>query len=290
MTFKVLILGGTAEGRSLALRLADDARYETLLSYAGRTEHLQPPGVPYRVGGFGGVEGLSAFLRGEGVFDPLARPTARFDSSLAPSAPFDAPLARPVTRFDALIDTTHPYAARMSAHAVAAAQQTNTPLLRLERPAWRAREGDSWTHVRDMEQAARATGALKKRVFLTVGRQETSVFACAPQHDYLVRAIDDFAHRLPHARLLLARGPFALHDERALLERERIELMVSKNAGTSATYAKIEAARELGIPVIMVARPMLPEAQEVTTLDAVVAWLAALHEVHHGASGSLRGV
>lgn len=188
--------------------------------------------------------------------------------------------------FAALVDTTHPYAARMSAHAVAAAHLTGTPLLRLERPPWREREGDRWTHVSDMEQAARALGSEQKRVFLTVGRQETPVFACAPQHDYLVRAIDDFAHGLPHARLLLARGPFALPDERALLERERIELVVSKNAGTPATYPKIEAARQLGIPVIMVARPQVPEAREVTTLADVVAWLAELH----GASASLRGV
>ena len=250
-------MGGTAEGRGLAGRLASDARFETLLSYAGRTEQLRPPGVPYRVGGFGGIDGLSALLRAQG--------------------------------FAALVDATHPYAARMSAHAVAAAQQTGIPLLRLERPPWQQRQGDNWAHVSDMESAARATGAAKKRVFLTVGRQETPAFAAAPQHDYLVRAIDDFAHGLLHARLLLARGPFAQADERALLERERIELLVSKNAGTPATYGKIEAARALGIPVIMVARPALPAAREVTTLDGVIAWLAALHDTH-GSSGSLRGV
>jgi precorrin-6A/cobalt-precorrin-6A reductase len=254
MTFKVLILGGTAEGRWLCERLRADTHYETLLSYAGRTEQLQPPGVPHRIGGFGGVEGLSAFLRAEG--------------------------------FAALVDATHPYAARISANAVAAAQRTGTPLLRLQRPPWPEHEADNWTHVSDMHEAARAIGAETKRVFLTVGRQETPVFASAPQHDYLVRAIDDFAHGLPRARLLLARGPFALADERALLETERIQLVVSKNAGTPATYAKIEAARALGIAVIMVARPPVPEAREVTTLDDVVLWLAALH----GASDNLRGV
>jgi precorrin-6A/cobalt-precorrin-6A reductase len=253
MAFRVLILGGTGEGRWLSERLATDARYQTLLSYAGRTESLVRPDVPHRVGGFGGVDGLAAFLR-EG-------------------------------EFQALVDTTHPYAARISANAVAAAERTVTPLLRLARPAWRAVVGDQWTEVQDMTAAARATGGEPRRVFLTVGRQETPVFASAPQHDYLVRAIDDFEHGLPRAKLHLARGPFALADERALLERERVQLLVSKNAGTPATYPKLQAARELQIPVIMVARPALPKAQETDSLDGILAWLDRLH----GASRSLRG-
>jgi precorrin-6A/cobalt-precorrin-6A reductase len=253
MAFKVLILGGTGEGRWLSERLATDARYQTLLSFAGRTESLARPGLPHRVGGFGGVDGLSTFLR-EGDFR-------------------------------ALVDTTHPYAARISANAVAAAARTHTPLLRLSRPIWRAVAGDRWIEVPHMEAAARATGSEAKRVFLTVGRQETPVFAGAPQHDYLVRAIDDFQHGLRHAQLILARGPFALADERALLERERVQLLVSKNAGTPATYPKLQAARELQIPVIMVARPTLAEARETDSLDGVLAWLDALH----GASPSLRG-
>jgi precorrin-6A/cobalt-precorrin-6A reductase len=253
MALRVLILGGTGEGRWLSERLLRDGRYQTLLSFAGRTETLQRPDVPHRIGGFGGVQGLAAFLREGG--------------------------------FDALVDTTHPYAARISSNAVAAAAQAHVPLLRLERPAWPRQPGDRWREVADMSAAAEALAGPARRVFLTVGRQELPAFASAPQHDYLIRAIDDFAVSLPRARVLLARGPFALADERALLEREGIELLVSKNAGTSATYPKIEAARALGLDVIMVSRPPLPAAEQTSSLAGVEAWLAKLHNT----SRSLRG-
>jgi precorrin-6A/cobalt-precorrin-6A reductase len=253
MSFHVLILGGTTEGRLLTERLATDARYQTLLSFAGRTRSLQLPSTPHRVGGFGGVLGLAAFLR--------------------------------AGRFDALIDATHPFAAQMSEHAVEAAALTDTPLIRLERGEWQAVAGDHWTCVADMPAAARALGDVPKRVFLTVGRLEVSAFSIAPQHTYLVRAIDAFDTGLPNARLLTARGPFALHDELLLLERERIEVVVSKNAGTAATYAKIEAARSRQLPVIMVRQPRVPAAHTATSIEAVVSWLHALH----GASLSQRG-
>ncbi|MDB4987287.1 MAG: precorrin-6x reductase [Myxococcaceae bacterium] len=246
-------MGGTGEGRWLSERLASDARYETLLSFAGRTEGLQHPGVPHRVGGFGGADGLATFLR-EG-------------------------------RFDALVDTTHPYAARISANAVAAARATATPLIRLARPAWTRVDGDRWLDVASMDEAARALDGVPRRVFLTVGRQEVAAFESAPQHDYLIRAIDRFETSLPRARLLLARGPFELAAELDLLAREQIELLVSKNAGTSATYPKIEAARQLGMEVIMVGRPSVPGALEARSLEGVQAWLEQLH----GASRSLRG-
>lgn len=243
MTIKVLILGGTSEGRLLAERLADDARFDVLLSFAGRTENLQRPELPHRVGGFGGAQGLASFLLDGG--------------------------------YQTLVDATHPFAAQISANAVDAAAQSGVPLLRLMRPAWQKQEGDNWLEVRDMAQAVLALGTEPRRVFLTVGKLELPAFESAPQHTYLVRTIDTLTLRLPHARLLTARGPFALADELALLERERIELLVSKNAGTKATYAKLEAARQLGIPVIMVARPTLPAAAEVSTLAEVEAWLAS---------------
>jgi precorrin-6A/cobalt-precorrin-6A reductase len=253
MTLKLLILGGTSEGRLLAEQLASDAhasvhapKWAALLSFAGRTQSLLRPGVPHRVGGFGGIDGLESFLR-EGAYD-------------------------------ALIDATHAFAAQMSAHAVAAAARTGTPLLRVERPAWRPVAGDLWHEVPDMDRAARALGSQPRRVLLSVGRLEASAFAVAPQHDYLVRAVDPFDPGLPRARVLCARGPFSLEAELSLLRDERIEVLVSKNAGTPATYAKLAAARRLGLPVVMVARPALPAAPTVSTLEAAHDWLAALHD------------
>ncbi len=234
----MLILGGTLPSRQLATRLAHDPRVQPLLSLAGRTENPSLPGdVPCRVGGFGGVEGLTDFLRG----------------------------------FDALIDATHAFAAQISSHAVVAAQAANVPLLRLVTPPW-PRE-DNWIDVPDMQAAARALGSEPKRVFLTIGRLEVGAFQLAPQHQYLVRSVDAFDPGLPHATVLTARGPFRLEDERALLERERIDVLVSKNAGTRATYDKLHAAREASLPVIMVARPVLPPAHEVSSVERAVAWL-----------------
>ena len=252
MAFKVLILGGTHEGRLLAERLAGDG-YDSLLSFAGRTASLQRPNTPHRVGGFGGVEGLCRFLRAACI--------------------------------DALIDATHPFAAQMSSHAVTACERSATPLIRLARPAWQPTGADHWLDVPDMQAAAQALGDDPHRVFLSVGRLEIQAFSVAPQHDYLIRAVDMFATELPRARVIAARGPFELSDETRLLERERIEILVSKNSGTAATYAKIEAARALAIPVVMVARPQLPAAPTADTLARVIEWLNALH----GDSSSQRG-
>ncbi|HEX4355257.1 MAG TPA: cobalt-precorrin-6A reductase, partial [Polyangiales bacterium] len=228
MAFKLLILAGTYEGRVLGERLASDPRFDVLLSYAGATATLRAPNVPHRVGGFGGIDGLANYLRIEAM--------------------------------DAVVDATHAFAAQMSSNAVAACARTGTPLIRLERAAWRAQANDRWIDVSDMRTAAAALGPKRRRVFLSIGKTEVSAFALAPQHDYLIRAIDHFEPGLPCARVIAARGPFEYSEEIALLERERIELIVSKNAGTSATYAKIEAARALGLPVVMVARPALPPA------------------------------
>jgi precorrin-6A/cobalt-precorrin-6A reductase len=254
MTLRVLILGGTTEGRVLAERLAVDARFDALLSFAGRTASLQRPAVPHRIGGFGGAHGLAEFLKRE--------------------------------RFDALIDATHPFAAQMSSNAAIAAEQTQTPWIRFERGAWDAMPGDRWVRVRRMAEAALAIGVESRRVFLSVGRTEVDAFRAAPQHEYLIRAVDVFEPQLPRARVLAARGPFALADETELLMRERIQVVVSKNSGTDATYAKIEAARALALPVIMVERPSLPPAPLAHTLSDVEAWLATLHAAP-GPTGAL---
>lgn len=245
MTLRVLILGGTTEGRLLSERLAADPRFDALLSFAGRTASLQRPGVPHRIGGYGGARGLAEFLKRE--------------------------------RFDALIDATHPFAAQMSSNAAIAAEQTRTPWIRFERDAWRPVPGDRWVRVGRMAEAASAIGVEPRRVFLSVGRTEVDAFRAAPQHAYLIRAVDAFEPQLPRARVLAARGPFAFAAETELLVRERVEVVVSKNSGTDATYAKIEAARALALPVIMVERPSLPPAPLANSLRDVEAWLATLH-------------
>ena len=225
----------------LAEQLASDARFLALLSFAGRTASLHAPAVPHRIGGFGGVTGLTEFLK--------------------------------AGNFEALIDATHPFAAQMSANAVQAAQALGLPLLRVERPAWQEIAGDRWQQVDDMQAAASALGPTPRRVFLTIGRLEIDAFRSAPQQHYLVRAVDPFELPLPAARLIAARGPFDMQAERELLQREAIEVIVSKNAGTPATYAKIAAARALALPVIMVRRPQLPAAETVATIDEALLWI-----------------
>ncbi|MCE9649037.1 MAG: cobalt-precorrin-6A reductase [Parvibaculum sp.] len=245
MTTKILILGGTSEASALARALADDARFDALMSFAGRVRDIAEPAIPHRIGGFGGAEGLARFID--------------------------------VNAIDALVDATHPFAAQMSANAVAAAAEAGVPLLRFERPAWTRRTGDRWTEVADMGQAAKALGAAQRRVFLTVGKLEIAAFHAAPGHDYLIRAIDAFDPGLPLARVIAARGPFTVEDERALLRGERIDVVVTKNSGAAATAAKIEAARDLGIEVVMVTRPQLPPAEAVQSVGDAMEWLRRLH-------------
>jgi precorrin-6A/cobalt-precorrin-6A reductase len=247
---RLLILGGTTEASALAKRLPNIAGIEPLLSLAGRTERPATAIVPMRVGGFGGVDGLARFLREE--------------------------------RIGAVVDATHPFAARISANAVEACAATRTPLIAFTRPAWEAVPGDRWTSVASPEAAATALGREGRRVFLTVGRLSLDAFAAAGHHLYVVRAID--APRpiraLPRHRLILARGPFGLAEEMALMKAEGIEILVSKNSGGAATYAKIEAARLLGLPVIMIERPNPPRSDALTDVEAVIAWI----EAHRSAS------
>ncbi len=218
---------------------------DAILSLAGATANPAPSPVPQRIGGFGGPEGLAAYLRAE--------------------------------RIDAVVDATHPFAARMSANAMAACRATATPLVVFTRPPWARQEGDRWIEVATMAEAVDALGASSKTVFLTQGRLLLAAFARAPQHCYLVRAIDPpaEAEALVDCRLILARGPFALADELALMQAEKVETLVTKNSGGRATYAKIEAARMLGVEVVIVKRPKPPEAETLYDLDSVIAWVAA---------------
>ena len=223
--------------------LASRADLAVTLSLAGRTAQPLPQPVPVRVGGFGGAEGLADYLSAEHI--------------------------------DALIDATHPYAAAISANAAEAARAAHVPLLSLRRPPWKRVAGDSWVEVETMEQAVQALGQAPRRVFLALGRKELAPFASAPQHLYLVRSVDpvDPPLAVPQAIYLTARGPFSEADDRALIERHRIDAIVAKNSGGTATYGKIAAARALHLPVIMLKRPALPDTESVERVEEVLAWL-----------------
>ncbi|TCT13570.1 precorrin-6A reductase [Tepidamorphus gemmatus] len=254
---KVLILGGTSEASALARRLAGDVRFETVLSLAGVTKAPAAQPVPVRRGGFGGAGGLADHLRQAG--------------------------------FGALVDATHPFADRISANAAEAARIAGVPLLAVRRPAWQPQAGDRWCEVADMTAAAAALGIAPKRVLLTVGRQDLAAFLTAPQHRYVVRSVDPPAAELlpPDAEVITARGPFDEAGERALMTAHGIEVLVTKNSGGAATRAKLGAARALGIPVVIVARPPEPPVETVIGADEAYAWL----ERRHGEScGALRGV
>ena len=165
----------------------------------------------------------------------------------------------------------------MSASAVAACRMTHSPLVVFTRPPWTPEDGDRWIEVATMDEAVDALGAERKTVFLTQGRLQLAAFARAPQHRYLVRTIDRpvEAEALTDCKLILARGPFALADELALMRSETVETLVAKNSGGRATYPKIEAARLLGVRVVVVRRPKPSEAETLHDLDAVLAWIAA---------------
>lgn len=247
MTERVLILGGTTEARQLAGKLAQRGDLAVTLSLAGRTESPVPQGVPTRSGGFGGVEGLAAYLRREQI--------------------------------NLLIDATHPYAANISRNAAEAARAAGVPIFALRRPAWEPAAGDRWALVADAAEAVKALGPEPRKVFLALGRQEIAEFASAPQHAYVIRSVDPVEPPLdvPDATYILARGPFAEADELELLKTHRVDAIVAKNSGGSATYGKIAAARKLGIEVILFRRPILPDvpaaARVEELLEKVDHWL-----------------
>jgi len=256
---RVLVLGGTSEASELARRLADDTRFSLTLSLAGRTASPLPQPISQRVGGFGGADGLAGWLAAEHI--------------------------------EAIIDATHPFAARISAHAVTAARRAGVPILTLRRPPWQRQAGDAWTCVDSAEAAAAALGGERKHVFLTIGRQELAAFRAAPQHAYLIRSIDppDENDLPPDAELILQRGPFDDQAESALMRTRAIDVLVAKNSGAAATYAKIAAARALRLPVIMIDQPQKPSGIVVNDVAAACAWLSALVDDHSGAP-SERGV
>ena len=254
---RVLVLGGSTEGGALVRALRDDARFDTTLSLAGVTRApLIDAGIATRIGGFGGAEGLAAWLRNHAI--------------------------------DALVDATHPFAQQISRNAVLACAETGVPMLRVDRPEWRPVPGDRWSMVADMPEAAVVLGPVPRRVLLTIGRKDLAPFRDQPQHNYIVRSVDAPPLELLPLRchLVTARGPFDADAELALLRDFAIEVIVTKNSGGHATDAKLDAARRLGLAVVMIARPAPVEGPAVPDCQSALSWL----EERHQPSDTLRAV
>jgi precorrin-6A/cobalt-precorrin-6A reductase len=247
---RALILGGTSDAGRLADAIAR-AGIAAVYSYAGRTQAPVAQALPIRIGGFGGANGLAEFIQRE--------------------------------RITHVIDATHPFAAEMSRNAVAACATTGTALIALERPPWTRSADDNWIEVADIDAAVAALPETPACVFLAIGRQHLSPFSARPQHAYTLRFVDppDAPLPLPHADIIVSRGPFTLAGDLDLMRTRGIGWLVARNAGGSGARAKIDAARELGLPVIMIARPYLPERLRAETIDDVLAWLG--HDTRLGA-------
>jgi precorrin-6A/cobalt-precorrin-6A reductase len=252
---RILILGGTTEARRLAEALSKRPQLDVVLSLAGRTAAPLAQPVPGRIGGFGGVEGLASYLADEAI--------------------------------DLLVDATHPFATQISRNAVAAARLAAVPGFALCRAAWEPVEGDRWQSVSDVPAAVAALGAHRRNVLLAIGRQEAHHVNVAPQHAYWVRSVDPVEPPLTVTEVSYIRdiGPFHLDDEIELMRRHRIDVVVTKNSGGDATYAKIEAARKLGLEVIMIKRQAFSDIPTFTTVEA-----ALCHIDHFVTSPRKRGV
>lgn len=242
---RILILGGTGEGIELASRLSQWGQVRTISSLAGRVDEAKRPEGVVRIGGFGGVDGLESYLTKNAI--------------------------------DVVVDVTHPFAAQISRNAELACARSGLPLVALIRPPWVQVTGDLWHEVADFQDAARLVDSRSGRVFLSIGRQEVESFAGYENAWFLIRAIQEPTGRLPrHRDVLLQRGPFNLDEELRLLQDHSINCVVSKNSGGSATYAKIQAARLLGIPVVMIKRPAKHKVPTVETLESAISVISSL--------------
>ncbi len=244
----VLILGGTTEAYALASRLTARSDRRVITSLAGRTSNPRLPAGECRIGGFGGPDGLADYIRQTGV--------------------------------TALVDATHPFASRMGWNAWNGADLAGIPLLRLERPAWVAGPQDRWHLADNWDSLATLTEQHARRALLAVGRQELAPFARLDHVWFLIRSVDAPTPMPPfaQAQLLLARGPFGLDDERALLDTHQIDTIICKNSGGTATDAKLTAARERGATVIMLSRPPRPDAPQAADVDQAMTWLTQCPE------------
>ncbi|QOZ46386.1 cobalt-precorrin-6A reductase [Bradyrhizobium sp. CCBAU 53340] len=238
---RALILGGIADASLLATEIAR-AGIDAVYSYGGRTRAPADQPLPTRIGGFGGVSGLADTIRREGITH--------------------------------VIDATHPFAAEMSRNAIAACAETGTPLIALERAPWAKTTGDTWIEVADVSAAAAALPEAPTNVFLAIGRQHIAPFASKAQHAYTLRFVDPPEAPLPFAAdVIVSRGPFTLDGELEMMRVRGIAWIVARNSGGDGARAKIDAARMLGLPVIMIARPKLPERPRVESVAEVMQWL-----------------
>lgn len=252
MSPHVLILGGTTEARELAAALAERPGVRVTSSLAGRVARPGALAGEVRVGGFGGADGLADWLRAH--------------------------------RVDALVDATHPFAGTITANAVRAAGTTGVPVLVLRRPGWTPVPGDRWHRVPSLSAAADALPALGRRVLLTTGRLGLSAFAHLTDLEFVVRSVEPPEPPMPpHTEVLLARGPFTVDEEIALLARHRVDVLVTKDSGGAATAPKLTAARRRGLPVLVVTRPGPPPGVPVAAGPAeALAHLAGLDSLALG--------
>lgn len=228
MSPHILILGGTTEARELATALTALPEVKVTTSLAGRVSRPGALAGDVRIGGFGGAEGLAAWLREHHV--------------------------------DAVVDSTHPFAGTITANAARAGAATGLPVVVLRRPGWQPGPGDRWHPVASLAEAADVLPGLGRRVLLTTGRLGLAAFAHLAQLHFVVRSVEPPEPPIPpDAEVLLARGPFTVADEAALLREHRIDVVVTKDSGGAATAAKLTAAREAGVPVVVVRRPPLPD-------------------------------
>jgi precorrin-6A/cobalt-precorrin-6A reductase len=244
-TSTILILGGTREARDLAGLLAGTPDLRVVSSLAGRVRDPALPAGEVRVGGFGGADGLADWLR---------------DQQVA-----------------AVVDATHPFARTISANAAAACAATGVPLLGLAREPWAPGPDDRWHEVDSLTEAAALLPTLGRRVFLTTGRQGLGAFAALDQAWFLIRCVDPPDEPLPpHCQVILARGPHDAAAERALMTEHRIEVLVTKNSGGPLTAGKLDAAAGLGLPVVVVRRPAVPDIPRRSYPHEAARWLAEL--------------
>ena len=236
---KLLLLGGTSEASQLVNGLQYNGYIEVIFSLAGVTKNpVLPKNVMSRVGGFNGITGLMTWLKDNQI--------------------------------DFLIDATHPFAQQMSNHAWQAAQMCQIPFLNVQRPAWQKQDGDQWFEVNSISEAINMLGKKALRIFLTIGSKNLLPFKknIIPHHHW-IRSIDkpDDTILPSHAEVITAKGPFDVQSEYDFLQRYRIERIVTKNSGSEIVYAKIDAARKLSIPVIMIQRPFISQFPSVSTTD-----------------------